>query len=376
MRETNAPLMDVMYKAGLAANEDYMTYEEAQAVTDDDIRDCWLIENLYNQYTYNTADAKVEYFIQGFGGENPTSTLRFNKDNVFQANDVLLLGAVDATDKNGRINPLLLYVASITTTDRGIKNYNVVSLNHYISQAQTYIVPEINEGEWVVKLGKSLVTHFEEFKYFTNITSLPEYCFMGCNNLESIIIPPTITYLGTWHDNVGVDGRWQHLFNDCTNLASVIVDSNNPKYDSRDNCNAIIETSRNSMIYGCKNTIIPSSVTSLDMACFYGCSSLTSITLPDSITSIGDACFRGCSSLTSIEIPSSVTSLGQYCFCNCSGLTSITLPDSITYLDSGCFMGCINLTSIEIPNSVTSLNWDCFRDCTGLTSIVILNRNI
>ena len=58
-------------------------------------------------------------------------------------------------------------------------------------------------------------------------------------------------------------------------------------------------------------------VTSLSDSCFYGCSSLTGITLPNSITSLGGYCFYGCSSLTGITLPNSITSLGGYCFYGC-----------------------------------------------------------
>ena len=114
---------------------------------------------------------------------------------------------------------------------------------------------------------------------------------------------------------------------------------------------------------------LPSSITSIGMGCFGGCSGLTSITLPSSITSLGENCFSGCSGLTSITLPSSITSLGEGCFSGCSGLTSITLPSSITSLGDYCFRGCSGLTSITLPSSITSIGDYCFDDCSGLTSI-------
>ena len=91
----------------------------------------------------------------------------------------------------------------------------------------------------------------------------------------------------------------------CSSLERIEVDEANTVYDSRENCNAIIHTSTNELVVGCKNSKIPNSVTSLGDDCFSGCSSLTSITIPNSDTSLGDYCFEGCSSLTSIYmIPS------------------------------------------------------------------------
>ena len=182
----------------------------------------------------------------------------------------------------------------------------------------------------------------------SSVTSLGFSCFWDCTSLTSITIPSSVTYLGS------------SCFNGCSSLESITVDKNNKVYDSRESCNAIIETSTNTMIQGCKTTVIPSSVTSLEESCFDGCSSLTSVTIPSSVTSLGNWCFEGCSSLTSITIPSSVTSLGKYCFENCSSLTSITIPSSVTSLGVICFRGCSSLTSIDIPSSVTSLGLSCF----------------
>lgn len=135
-----------------------------------------------------------------------------------------------------------------------------------------------------------------------------------------------------------------------------------------------VVTSLGNSFYGCSSLTsitIPSSVTSLGRLCFSGCSSLTSINIPSSVTSLGRSCFGGCSSLTSITIPSSVISLGEYCFDSCSGLTSVSIPSSVTSLGECCFYGCSSLTSVTIPSSVTSLGKLCFSACTGLTSITI-----
>ena len=82
-------------------------------------------------------------------------------------------------------------------------------------------------------------------------------------------------------------------------------------YDSRNNCNAIIETKSNTLIAGCASTIIPNSVTSIGKQAFWGCKSLTSITIPSSVTSIGDMAFCCCSSLTSITIPTHITNIDE-----------------------------------------------------------------
>ena len=110
----------------------------------------------------------------------------------------------------------------------------------------------------------------------------------------------------------------------CESLTNIVVDYDNAVYESRNGCNAIIETASNTLIAGCKNTIIPNGVTSIGDIAFNGCSSLTSIQIPNSVTSIGDYAFSNCSRLTGIEIPNSVTSIGDRAFYGCSSLTKIT----------------------------------------------------
>lgn len=146
-----------------------------------------------------------------------------------------------------------------------------------------------------------------------SVTSIGQYAFSGCTGLTSITIPDSVTSIG------------KIAFFGCSGLTSIVVDSANTVYDSRDNCNAIINTSTNELIAGCKNTVIPDSVTSISERAFSGCTGLTSITIPNSVTSIGIGAFINCTGLTSITIPNSVTSIGGEAFRFCSVLTSVTV---------------------------------------------------
>ena len=122
-----------------------------------------------------------------------------------------------------------------------------------------------------------------------SVASIGNYAFRACYALTSITIPNNVNSIGT------------SILSNCENLSSVIVESGNTVYDSRNNCNAIIETESNTLILGCQNTIIPEDVENIAMYAFRGCSNLTSITIPDSVIYIADNAFRDCKNLTYIS---------------------------------------------------------------------------
>ena len=115
-----------------------------------------------------------------------------------------------------------------------------------------------------------------------SVTSIGDNAFAWCTGLTSVTIPNSVTSIG------------DEAFSGCSGLTSLKVEDGNPKYDSRNNCNAIIESSTNTLIAGCKTTTIPSSVTSIGEKAFAHCTDLTSITIPNSVTSIGNGAFSHC----------------------------------------------------------------------------------
>ena len=146
------------------------------------------------------------------------------------------------------------------------------------------------------------------------VTSIGNSAFDGCTGLASITIPESVTSIGNG------------VFRNCTNLTSIIVEDGNSVYDSRNDCNALIETASNTLIKGCVNTIIPEGVTSIGNSAFDGCTGLTAINIPESVTSIGGRAFFGCNSLSIIKV----------------GLkTPIEIP-------SDCFFG-LNNTTLCVP---------------------------
>ena len=145
-----------------------------------------------------------------------------------------------------------------------------------------------------------------------SVTSIGNYAFWYCSGLTSVTIPNSVTSIGN------------SAFYECIGLTSVSVESDNTVYDSRNNSNAIIETATNTLIAGCKNTIIPNSVTSIGDGAFLWCIGLTSVTIPNSVTSIGNSAFYGCSGLKNVILGTSVKVLEAKAFYNCSSIETIT----------------------------------------------------
>ena len=144
-----------------------------------------------------------------------------------------------------------------------------------------------------------------------SVTSIGELAMSDCSGLTSITIPNSVTSIGN------------SAFAGCTGLSSIIVEEGNSKYDSRNNCNAIIEKGSNTLIAGCKNTIIPNSVKSIGNYAFFVCSSLTSITIPNSVTRIANYAFYKCTSLTLITCESNTP---PNCGVNCFGDVNKSIP--------------------------------------------------
>ena len=251
------------------------------------------------------------------------------------------------------------------------------------------------------------------------VVSIGDYAFWNCSSLTSIHIPSSVTSIG------------DRAFGGCSSLTSVTVSPDNHVYDSRDNCNAIIESVSNKLIAGCKTTIIPDSVTEIGAGAFGRCEYLEAIAIPSSVITIGNSAFYGCSSLTSVIIPEGVREIGKQAFHFCLALRTVMIPSSVIWIgyaalfdtpslvsltvspdnqvyDSrdncnaliesasnklivGCqttvipesvteigakaFIGIKSLTSIYIPAAVRVIGQDAFYRCSSLTSITVSPDN-
>ncbi|MCQ2387293.1 MAG: leucine-rich repeat protein, partial [Clostridia bacterium] len=305
---------------------------------------------------------------------------------------------------------------------------NKYSVSGYTGSATDVIIPSVHLGKPVTSINNGAFKNKSSLKSISipdSVTSIGSGAFSGCSSLESMAIP----FVGA-KAGVTSSSTYQHSFGYIFGTSSYTGGTSTEQYyygssiSYPTSVTYYIPTSLKSVtvtggkilygaFYGCKtltSVTIPNSVTSIGSSAFYDCKSITSIVIPNSVTSIGERAFEYCSSLTSVTIPDSVTSIGDYAFYGCSLLTKVNYlgtADSwvqisfdvssanplcngaklyindvlvtnaeittVTKINDYAFYNCSSLTSVTIGNSVTAIGSSAFSNCSSLTSITIPN---
>ncbi len=234
----------------------------------------------------------------------------------------------------------------------------------------------------IAQTGVSRCVEITEVTIPDTVTSIEDYAFIWCKNLVGVIIPDSVKSIGgmafAYCDSLSylvignsLQSIGTNAFSSCVSLESIYVNENNEVYDSRDYCNAIIETSTNTLVVGCKTTIIPESVTSIGDYAFYG-RDLDSAKIPYSVTSIGEYAFAYNKNLYSISISDSVNSIEKGVFSNCENLKYLKIGNSVKSIGDYTFYECKNLSYVTISNSVESIGDYAFYKCKNLRDVIIV----
>lgn len=166
--------------------------------------------------------------------------------------------------------------ASITSLgDYSFANINNLNaINFYADNCSCIVGPFSMSGTKNLNIGNS-------------VTTIPDVLFAEIKSLETVYIPASVKSISS----TAFMGSMSEY---------IVVDEGNTVYDSRENCNAIIEKSTKKLIYGSGNTTIPEGVTTIDNNAFTYNLNLLSITIPSSVVSIGEQSFLWCDNLTEI----------------------------------------------------------------------------
>ena len=153
------------------------------------------------------------------------------------------------------------------------------------------------------------------------VTTIKRGAFSSCP-IGALHVPSTLVSISPENNAYG-----EGAFHNCSRLQSITVDEANPIYDSRGNCNALIETATNTLLKGCKNTVTPDDIAIIGHNAFLSINELNTITIPNSVERLETSAFAGCNSLTTITLPSNISYIGVGAL-NCCGLTSIVSKSS------------------------------------------------
>ena len=266
------------------------------------------------------------------------------------------------------------------------------SLSSIIVSKENPVYDSRNDCNAIIESQSNRLIHGCDNSIIPNgIERIEDQAFDGCQNLKTVTIPRSVVQIG------------EGAFINCSSLSSIIVEKENPIYDSRNNCNAIIETKSNILIVGCKNTIIPSDIAKIGDHAFIGNEGLSFISIPTNVKSIGFQAFCDCVNLSKVNLANGLIEIRDSAFYR-TGISAINIPDSVEKIDSDAFSFCPNLTSIKvssgnkiyddhndcnvivktrwnalvkacngsiIPSNISSIEDDAFKGCDKITSIMI-----
>lgn len=176
----------------------------------------------------------------------------------------------------------------------------------------------------------------------------------NCWNLSEIHIPASLTFIDL-----------PSAFENCSALEYISVCKDNPKYESRNSCNAIIETETDRLVLGCSNAVFPPDIKSIGDGAFAWCDTLREIHIPASVNAIGSDSFYGCCSIEQITVDADNKIYDSRKGCNAIIETSTdkllfackntVIPDGIKEISADAFESCEDLTEIAIPESITKI---------------------
>ena len=273
-------------------------------------------------------------------------------------------------------------IRKYTGKDKDVKiparldGYTVTRIGN-LAFAKNMNIQSVTFPKRVTKIGRKAFKgceNLKKIKFSDNIHTIEREAFYLCMELKDVSLPSKLKKLGNYAfdycpikdisipqyvENIGYESF------DRIGLDSITVDEKNKTYDSRENCNALIKTSTNTIIYGSNKSTVPSTVTAIGEEAFYNCRKLKEITIPAGFKTIGNSAFQDCDALEKVSFSEGLKKIGDGAFFGCSSLKDIKLPDSLKTVGGHAFQDCKKLNEINIPRDLTKTDnlEDIFHGC-------------
>jgi hypothetical protein len=247
-------------------------------------------------------------------------------------------------------------------------NNGSVTISRYVGAGGSVTVPAAVDGLPVTSIGDAAFGFSYGVTSITipdSVTNIGELAFLSCTGLTNVVLSASVLDLG------------ELACKNCVRLTTFAVDSNNPAFSTAGG--VLFDKKQTTLVQyppgrAGGSYAIPASVQSIASGAFYGCTSVTNLSLPAGLNNIGDTAFYGCVNLTDTPMPDGVTNVGAQAFWNCARLTQLTIPDSVNSLGLQAYYGCAGLTNVTIGNGLTAIADNTFTKCSSLLAVSIGNQ--
>ena len=215
--------------------------------------------------------------------------------------------------------------------------------------------------EGLVTISKEMFNNNDKLTHVViphTVTTISQDAFVNCDELEEVLIPNSVTAL------------YNNPFYSSAKIESVMVEEGNPVYYSENNC--VIQQATNTLVIGCKNSVIPEGIETIGPFAFGQCGLTQMPEIPSSVTTIGDHAFLSCNDYGSLVIPETVTHFGQEAFIY-GRFSTITVPHTIDTIPYRMFGMCQWAGEVTIPETISQIGEFAFQWCTKLSKIYVYN---
>ncbi|MCD8119487.1 MAG: leucine-rich repeat domain-containing protein [Lachnospiraceae bacterium] len=260
-----------------------------------------------------------------------------------------------------------------------------VVITKYVGSETTVTVPAELDGLPVTQIGGTAPNSTYDYEAFRGtrvqeviisegITTIGGYAFSNCGQLQTIVIPESVSSIGMDAFGDGVtDTPWYRSLKESGEEFVIVGDGclilyNGDDYEVTvpDGVKGIFEAFRENE--DIEEVTLPDSVTQI-VGGFYGCTYLRRVNLPESMTVLGRNAFEGCTALREMELPAGLKKIDRGAFFGCTRLKSIVFGGELESIGTRAFGNCTSITAVEFPESLLEIGEKAFDGCTALTEV-------